>query len=86
MKTNNGLEQYNCELGDIFGHSTPSLICFIKILEKESRAQAEDLEHIHKGLVINRKRKRQDYVIPGEFDKPCYHHVKFKENKEIVET
>ena len=85
MKTNNALERYNRELGDIFGHTTPSLIGFIETLEKESRLQADRLEHIRKGLIVTKKRRREENLIEGEFDKPCMHYNQYKENKEDLE-
>ena len=70
MRTNNGLERYNRTLSDLFDHLSPSLINFIEILELESRDQLDKLDNIRKGLVINRKRKRE-----GEFQKEKYNDI-----------
>ena len=70
MRTNNGLEGYNCTLSDLFSQLSPSLINYIEILELESRNQLDKLDNIRKGLVINRKRKRE-----GEFQKEKYNDI-----------
>jgi len=80
MRTNNGLERYNRYLKEIFKNSTPSLIGFVETIEYESRAQAEKLEHIRKGLIINRKRKRETDTHPSEFSQPCLHYLEFVKN------
>ena len=59
MRTNNDLERYNRRVSDLFAQSKPSLINFIETLELETRNQLDELDDIRKGLVINKKRKRE---------------------------
>ena len=70
MRTNNGLERYNRRVSELFQQSKPSLINFIETLELESRNQLDELDDIRKGLVINRKRKRD-----GDSEKERYNEI-----------
>jgi len=69
-RTNNGLERYNRSLKEVFNNTTPSLIGFVENLEKETRNQIERINHIRKVLLNNKKRKREEDLLPREFDKP----------------
>ena len=80
FRTNNGLERYNRTLKAIFKNSTPSLIGFVENLEKETRNQIDRLDHIRKGLLTNKKRKRDEDLLPREFDQPSIHYFEFKKN------
>ena len=84
MRTNNGLEQYNRSLKDIFKNSTPSLISFVETFESESHVQAEKLKYIRKGLVINKKRKMETDIHPSEYNEPCLYYSEFVKNMESM--
>ena len=82
MRTNNGLERYNCTLSDLFNQLCPSLINFIKILELEARNQIDYLDNIRKGLVINRKRKREEDTKKEKFNEiTIYYHQYVQKHK-----
>ena len=57
MKTNNGLERYNRELGDIFGHLIQSLIGFIEILRRNQELKLKILNiFVNDWLLIEKER------------------------------
>ena len=84
-RTNNGLERYNRSLKEVFNNTTPSLIGFVENLEKETRNQIERINHIRKVLLNNKKRKREEDLLPREFDKPSIHYYEFKKNLQNLE-
>ena len=82
MRTNNGLERYNCRVSDLFQQSKPSLINFIETLELETRNQLEELDDIRKGLVINKKRKREGESEQEKYNEICiYYHQYVEKHK-----
>ena len=85
VRTNNGLERYNRELKSLFKNTTPSLICFVETLEKESRQQVQNLDNICKGLVVpsSRKRKRDEDPKRNEFNTPSIHYLEFVKNQKL---
>jgi len=85
FRTNNGLERYNRTLKSLFKNTTPSLICFVETLEKESRQQVQNLDNIRKGLVIpsSRKRKRDEDPRRNEFNTPSIHYLEFVKTQKL---
>ena len=76
QRTNNGLERYNRTLNSKF-HGKQSLLSFIKVLEEDTREQVSKLDGIRNGIIINKKRKRNDNEDDNELELkiPSFYHL-----------